>query len=520
MRYNIKRKSLLFLFSCLLLLLTKLSFARIQNEIVTEAELYKNFTWVPSTNNILDTKDHKNNLTIKPPPDGQDGIDDRRFSWDSEKNKWIELDKNWPFIVNSTYTGEAYAWFYDPNNSDLGGVDTLTRFEQKITATTEKWIAGSRSIDTIPSGYDGFAGVDCSGFITKLWHYNDPYGHLGTGLLGDYCIEIELSKMKKGDIFVKPPWLDPDNIGHAILFIDWITTAQKAKIIHSVSKRFTDGTHVRRIIDDVATIKVIDQKVYINEYGNDRRYIPYSPFPQFSNQTPAHRTSIDTTRAPISCVLESGTPIDFSGVTLTLNGVTKTLTFETISAVHPYKYKVSYTPGLGELQRGTINTVCVTAMNNLSLQDSTTWIFTISEQEIQPPDTVWPGTLVDIDTTTSPGDLRLAKGWITQTVVSVSPEGDFAEYPALAIDSNNHPHITFYQYYQTGNYMHYAKWTGTKWQIERNIGTSGYGEFNPIAIDNNNKPHIAYFLSKPNNYRIGYVDKGGYGISSWIDAVG
>ena len=59
------------------------------------------------------------------------------------------------------------------------------RYKEKFTAKVinagEKWIVGRKDGDVLPGGYNGFAGVDCSGFITKLWHYGGEYEHLGIG---------------------------------------------------------------------------------------------------------------------------------------------------------------------------------------------------------------------------------------------------------------------------------------------------------------------------------------------------
>jgi len=122
------------------------------------------------------------------------------------------------------------------------------RYKEKFTAKVinagEKWIVGRKDGDVLPGGYNGFAGVDCSGFITKLWHYGGEYEHLGTGLIGDYAITTDGNKLREGDFLLKS--------GHVVLFKNWIQAYTKIGIIHAVSNSFESNfkTHVRKIIED------------------------------------------------------------------------------------------------------------------------------------------------------------------------------------------------------------------------------------------------------------------------------
>jgi len=82
-------------------------------------------------------------------------------------------------------------------------------------------------------------------------------------------------------------------------------------------------------------------------------------------------------------------------------------------------------------------------------------------------------------------DVR-AEIWSIETVDSAEGVGIWT---SIAIDSNNHPHISYEDYINDD--LKYAYWDGSQWQIERVV--DGFvGEYTSIAIDSNNRPHISY----------------------------
>ena len=54
-----------------------------------------------------------------------------------------------------------------------------------------------------------------------------------------------------------------------------------------------------------------------------------------------------------------------------------------------------------------------------------------------------------------------ADGWHIQPVETVGSTG---EYTSIVLDSNDHPHIAYYNNTQGG--LKYARWDGMSWQIE------------------------------------------------------
>ena len=109
----------------------------------------------------------------------------------------------------------------------------------------------------------------------------------------------------------------------------------------------------------------------------------------------------------------------------------------------------------------------------------------------------------------STGGLKFYKwtgaAWSNQTVDS----GYVGYYNSMVIDKLNHPHIAYYDV--TNAKLKYAKWNGTSWEISTldDCGQLGVA----IAVDSNNYPHIAYhYADAVGNHSLKYTKWNG---SSW-----
>jgi len=94
------------------------------------------------------------------------------------------------------------------------------------------------------------------------------------------------------------------------------------------------------------------------------------------------------------------------------------------------------------------------------------------------------------NTNMSEGNLKYAyfiEGtWEINTVVS----NEISIESSLAVDSENHPHITYHRYPYALDLI-YAYWNGDIWYFET-IDDYEAGIYNSIALDSNNNPQISY----------------------------
>jgi hypothetical protein len=91
------------------------------------------------------------------------------------------------------------------------------------------------------------------------------------------------------------------------------------------------------------------------------------------------------------------------------------------------------------------------------------------------------------------------------------------EYASLALDSNDYPHVSYYEYIDPyGHRLKYAHWDGTSWQIETVEYEEGwFGEagflYISMALDDFEYPHISY-------YEFGNLGNPGFKYAHWNGA--
>ena len=87
-------------------------------------------------------------------------------------------------------------------------------------------------------------------------------------------------------------------------------------------------------------------------------------------------------------------------------------------------------------------------------------------------------------------------------------------YNSLALDSSNHPHISYYNY--SNSALNYAYHNGSNWEIETvdQDGYEGPYQYTSLALDSANHPHISYYDSGNKDLKYAYYNGFSWGIET------
>ena len=98
--------------------------------------------------------------------------------------------------------------------------------------------------------------------------------------------------------------------------------------------------------------------------------------------------------------------------------------------------------------------------------------------------------------------IRLASAdWQVATVDSST--SDVGQWSALALDSKNNPHISYYN--STNGCLTYARLIGSIWLKETVDSTEDAGLATSLALDKDNNPHISYVAITNDEYTLKYA---------------
>jgi hypothetical protein len=121
----------------------------------------------------------------------------------------------------------------------------------------------------------------------------------------------------------------------------------------------------------------------------------------------------------------------------------------------------------------------------------------------------------------APGNLEIyykksTNGGSTWTTKRLTYNSDFSGYPAIAIDTNNHIHVVWFDETPGNTEIYYKKSTneGATWTTKRLTYNSGSAYHPSIAVDSNNNIYIVWNDTTPGNDEIYYKESTNGG-TSW-----
>jgi hypothetical protein len=108
--------------------------------------------------------------------------------------------------------------------------------------------------------------------------------------------------------------------------------------------------------------------------------------------------------------------------------------------------------------------------------------------------------------------------WSTMVVDSY---GDTGKHSSLAIDSNDVPHISYFfdKTDEEGLELKYAVWNGSQWTIETVDTFKGVGQYTSLALDSQNQPHISYYDIEFGRLKYAYKDASGWHSGNYVDTI-
>lgn len=102
-----------------------------------------------------------------------------------------------------------------------------------------------------------------------------------------------------------------------------------------------------------------------------------------------------------------------------------------------------------------------------------------------------PGRQGDILVPDAAAAVSMQAASLTWQLETVDGSDDVGTHTSLALDSNDQPHISYYD--ETSSDLKYAAHDGATWQIVTVDSSGSVGQFTSLALDSNDRPHISFY---------------------------
>src|SRR3989339_1769324 len=354
-------KSVSIVLAILFVLGTQILVARTRSDFIDGLKPYVETSWTCNANNLLDLYinqtlpfDKFDLLDIEniKAVELSDTFDDRRGI---NKNPYY-----WPYYLNMpTVHGLAYAF---------GGMDSPEQFNLKIKSSG-KYIAGAREADYwagVPGVYAGYAGIDCSGLVSRLVGITDINKKWGVqnGDISYYCMQKNAAKIEPGDLLVYKTYK------HVVICGDGDPNSQLT-IYQATPNKYSDGEHVRRVVCENVSSRVVDNGIMLT----DKLHYVYTPFPLFDSIYPSGVKEVsDTNNQIIPVKVYVASRLGFNLIMMRLDGAD--ITSDVQQNSFDSMYEVKYIPQTA-LNEGR-HTVIIKVANDAGLEDEEYFEFFIT----------------------------------------------------------------------------------------------------------------------------------------------
>ena len=236
--------------------------------------------------------------------------------------------ENWPYVYGGREDDAATSRRINAGTCPGGAPKTGSPYTEGIY----NWWAADP--DNRPQPAQQLAGIDCNGFVMRMLGVTSADMLANTNAWGfrDYSVSVQAAHLKLGDVLISPT------------HIRMVTSLSPLQVSEAT------GGSVGRVITQDASVGT---------------YLPYSPFPMFTDISPSSSTAVAKARPEIKGRIWTGTVINAANVVMKVDDKAVSPTLTTSAGAQYYDF--SYTP-TEDLTDGN-HKLYIWAKNDLGLED-------------------------------------------------------------------------------------------------------------------------------------------------------